>query len=524
MFVVEEKKRRVLIVDDNELNIEILANILKSSYKISVATSGERAIEIANSKMQPDLILLDIVMPEMDGYEVCTRLKNSSESADIPIIFVTAKDKDEDEEKGFELGAVDYITKPFKESSIKARVKTHIKLKEQEDMLVSFNKSLMEQTEIEVAQRMKSEKFYRIVFENSPEGIIIVDRDFKISKCNKMAASILNFNKDELIGLGFFEISSKKQLENRASQEIGLEIFDEVAGGESKSLEWAHIDRDGEEIAVLATFARLDRESRETIIMWKDMTEIKKLQTQKEIQETLLAQQSKLAEMGEMIAVIAHQWKQPISSIYLMTQLIDEIIEDDDIDRESISEYCGTIMDQTEFMTNTINDFKNFLSPNKNFVNFEPCISIYATLKILDHQLKMENIKVIIHEHEHVNIFGVENEFKQVMLNLFKNSRDAFFDNKKKLVDRDKKIEVFIVNIDDFVEIEVKDNAGGIPEHLLPNKIFEAYITTKGDNGTGIGLQISKRIIVENFKGEMIARNRDDGASFLLKIPRSKRK
>ena len=122
------KKNTILVVDDTAENIDVLNGILKDTYKIKVSLNGEKALKIAGSKEPPDLILLDVMMPDMDGYEVCLRLKSNPATAKIPVIFVTAKTEVEDETMGFELGAVDYITKPISPPIVLARVKTHIEL------------------------------------------------------------------------------------------------------------------------------------------------------------------------------------------------------------------------------------------------------------------------------------------------------------------------------------------------------------------------------------------------------------
>lgn len=131
-------KAVVLIVDDIPTNVQALALLLKEEYVIKVATGGARALELASQDPIPDLILLDVQMPEMNGYDVLKLLKQESTTADIPIIFVTGKDAVEDEEYGLELGAVDYIAKPIRPSIVKARVKTHITLKRQHDQLVGM--------------------------------------------------------------------------------------------------------------------------------------------------------------------------------------------------------------------------------------------------------------------------------------------------------------------------------------------------------------------------------------------------
>lgn len=131
------RKPKVLIVDDTPENIQVLMETLKDQYTIVAAINGEKALKMALAEPRPDLILLDIMMPEMDGYEVCRRLKADEQVQDIPVIFVTAKTEVEDETLGFELGAMDYITKPFSIPVVKARVKAHLELKILRDLEAS---------------------------------------------------------------------------------------------------------------------------------------------------------------------------------------------------------------------------------------------------------------------------------------------------------------------------------------------------------------------------------------------------
>lgn len=128
-------KQRVLIVDDAPENIHFLMEILKDQYVVLAAVNGERALKIAAKSPAPDLILLDIMMPDMDGYEVCAKLKADSKTVNIPVLFVTALSSDEDEAKGLELGALDYIAKPFNPTFVKARVRNHLALGKYRDQL-----------------------------------------------------------------------------------------------------------------------------------------------------------------------------------------------------------------------------------------------------------------------------------------------------------------------------------------------------------------------------------------------------
>ncbi|HKA44413.1 MAG TPA: two-component system response regulator [Burkholderiales bacterium] len=144
-------KPTVLIVDDTPDNLSLMTGILKGEYRTKVANNGERALQIASTLPLPDLILLDIMMPGIDGYEVCRRLKADQATLEIPVIFLTAKAEVEDEQKGFEIGCVDYITKPISPPIVLARVKTHLLLKSARDFLKDQNAYLEE----EVARRTR---------------------------------------------------------------------------------------------------------------------------------------------------------------------------------------------------------------------------------------------------------------------------------------------------------------------------------------------------------------------------------
>ena len=118
----------VLIVDDDPTNIHLLRHMLRKHYKVKAATSGQKGLEIARTEPRPDIILLDIMMPGIDGYEVCRQLKADSGTTQIPVIFITGKSEIEDEQQGFEIGAVDYIIKPFVPEIVETRVQRHLAL------------------------------------------------------------------------------------------------------------------------------------------------------------------------------------------------------------------------------------------------------------------------------------------------------------------------------------------------------------------------------------------------------------
>jgi len=177
--MLKKDNQKILIADDERFNLNMLVNILKSDYKIIIAKDGKQTIERAISNF-PDLILLDVMMPEMNGYDVCKNLKENEVTKDIPIIFITAMKEEGDEAKGFDLGAADYITKPFRPPIVMARVKAQLKMKWQADML---REMACIDVLTEIPNRQKFEDIFdmewkRAVRKKTPLSVAYIDIDF----------------------------------------------------------------------------------------------------------------------------------------------------------------------------------------------------------------------------------------------------------------------------------------------------------------------------------------------------------
>jgi len=177
-----EKKRpsyKILVVDDVARNIQILGNILSSNgFQIAYAQSGQHALNIVK-KQDFDLILLDIMMPEMDGYEVCKRLKQDEETSEVPIIFLTAKADMESIVKGFKIGGQDYITKPFNSAELLARVNTHILLREQKNQLKQVNTLLEQKVEERTAQLKKANILLKKLDHTKSDFLSIISHELR---------------------------------------------------------------------------------------------------------------------------------------------------------------------------------------------------------------------------------------------------------------------------------------------------------------------------------------------------------
>jgi len=169
----------ILVVDDTPANLSLMSSLLKDTYKVKVANCGERALEIAQSDTPPDLILLDIMMPDMDGYEVCRRLKAQESTKDIPIIFITAMADVENESMGLALGAVDYISKPFNKTVVKARIRVHMQLKRQSRLLENlvFMDALTEIPNRRALDQTFAQEWARSLRTGGPLSYILIDID-----------------------------------------------------------------------------------------------------------------------------------------------------------------------------------------------------------------------------------------------------------------------------------------------------------------------------------------------------------
>jgi PAS domain S-box-containing protein len=202
----DSDKRIVLLVDDAPVDIQTVHNILKDTYVVKIATSGARALDVAKVPPQPDLILLDIMMPEMDGYEVCGLLKADPATCNIPIIFLTGKASVEDETRGFELGAVDYIHKPFSPRVVHARVRTHVELS-------LLRAHLEEEVKKRTAELRESEQRFRTMADAAPVMIWASGTDKLRTFVNRRWLDFTGRSIDEELGYGWTDNVHSEDLE-----------------------------------------------------------------------------------------------------------------------------------------------------------------------------------------------------------------------------------------------------------------------------------------------------------------------
>jgi len=363
-------KQTILIVDDISENVDILVEVLKN-HDLVTALDGKTALEIVDEE-EIDLILLDIMMPYMDGFEVCSILKANEKTSHIPIIFLSAKDKAEDIQKGFELGSVDYITKPFNPTELISRVDTHLKLRAYE-----------------------------------------------------------------------------KNLELRVQEEI----------------------------------------------------------QRNKTKQQIIHQQAKQAALGELLMHIAHQWKQPLSSLGSINLLnIAKLKNGKTITKEEQLDSTQKTEELISFMSETINTFKNFYKPNYQNSDFFIHECVIDVLSIVEATFNFDNIKIYVHSDEKEKTFANVNEFEQILFSILNNARDIF--NFREIAEP-----IIHIEISDQ-KISIRDNGGGVDKDLL-EKIFLPNISTT--NSTGIGLYLAKEVVAKN-NATLDVKNIDNGAQFCIEF------
>ena len=228
-------------------------------------------------------------------------------------------------------------------------------------------------------------------------------------------------------------------------------------------------------------------------------------------QEEMLMQQSKMAVMGEMMDSVAHQWKQPLNALMLYSELIRNDYEEGNIDQAYIEKFRKDIQVQIDHMVNTLDEFRSFFRPNKERRDFSLLEIVNSTLFLAKDDILKNRILVKIEQTEDIVLYGYENEFKHLILNIINNAKDAFIE--QNITQR--LITIRLISSEDGKRMEIEDNAGGIPEEVI-EKVFEANITTKPEGkGTGIGLYMSRQI-AQKHHAELTVENRNGGACFIV--------
>lgn len=362
---------------------------------------------------------------------------------------------------------------------------------------ISLEVSLVEQNKLD-----------KVLLNNTKNAIFWKSKDDILLGCNNSLCDIINLQKEEIIG--------------KHIRQVMPELCQKVHDFDKFVDEFETILHHTAKKPINVIVRRknyLDKNDKEAgvVTVLSDITELKKLETQRKKDEQFIIQRSKLSEIGEMITSIAHQWKTPLVEISAIAQELQYKRKKTEISKEDTDEFVDDIMTQVVYMTNTIDDFRNFIKPSNAKSEFSVNKAIKELLHVIEHNIKYNyiDIETNYQKEQEYFMYGYPNEFKQSILNVINNAKDSII-MKKKTQDIRGKISLHVEGINESICIRIKDNGLGIDEKNL-NSIFEPFVTTKKE-GDGFGLYMVKLIIEDKMSGSIRALKCDDGAEILICI------
>lgn len=471
------KKTTILIVDDTPDNLIIVTGLLKDNHKIKVANNGEKALKIAHSENQPDLILLDIMMPEMDGYEVCRRLKADKNTKHIPVIFLTAKAEIDDETKGFELGAVDYITKPISPRILISRVNAHLNAKLIQDFL-----------------RNQMTLFHRII-ESAPNAVIVIDEDGTIVLCNSQAEKFFEYSLDEFYSKNISQLVAS----NRGIRKDGSEFPIEIS---------------------LKNLPVLNNEDAYICVVIYDVTERKRVEDAINAAKELAEDASRMK--SNFLANMSHELRTPLSAIIGYSELLKEDAQNLKLDQfVSGLEIIHSAGDYLLTLINGILDLSK-IEAGKMDVYLEDidlAEMIYDVKNIVLPMIEKNNNQLVVEcEFVSKSIHADITKIKQILFNLLSNAAKFTHDGLITL-----NIKNSTVEGKDCILFSVSDTGIGITSKQM-SKLFSDFTqadvaTTKKYGGTGLGLSICRRFCQMMGGDVTVSSVIDKGSSFTVHLP-----
>jgi two-component system NtrC family sensor kinase len=545
----------IMVVDDNPDDLKVLEDMLRQEgYEVRSFPRGRLALTAA-MRNPPDLILLDINMPEMNGYEVCEHLKSTEEVSGIPVIFLSALDETEDKVKAFRTGAVDYISKPFQCEEIQARVETHLKvhalqlaLKQQNEHLEETVAARTRELVRDITERKRAENAlraselkYRTLVLNIPQRILYKDRESVYVSCNDLYAQDLGIAADDIAGKTDFEffpleLAEKYRADDRRIMELGRTVEleeDHVTKGNLHTVftvKTPVVNEQGEVIGVLGVFT--------------DITERKRVEESLRESERQLRLAQKLESIGQLAAGIAHEINTPVQYIGDNAQFLSGAFQDlfrvierqtsaaadpaADVDvpylRSEIPNAVAQIQEGVGRVATIVRAMKRFSHPGpaeKIPMNIHQ--GIESTILVSRNEWKYVADLTTDFDPEMPPIPCVAGEFNQVILNLIVNAAHAIADVVKEYGGKGA-IRIGTRKNGDFAEIRVTDTGGGIPE-AIRSKVFDPFFTTKAvGKGTGQGLAIAHSVIVQKHRGTIRFESEDrKGTTFVIQLPLEER-
>ena len=497
---------QVLLVDDNPINLQILQKTLShSGYRLLLAHDGETALAMARLHL-PSLILLDIMMPDMDGYQVCQALKADPLTENIAIIFLSALEDSSAKVRGFSVGGVDYIAKPFQADEVVARVRNHIKIHRLERELARRNVEL----ETENLQILNAVS----------EGIIGLDRDGRVTTLNPAAAVITGWPAADALGerlaaMDLFRLDDEEPAEQDSLPYRSYQL------GQSCHSEMELIRRrDGRLLPV--SLSCTPRVEGGAVVVLRDISEwvdseeaLRHAREELESQRRHMAHMERLSTTGEMAAGIAHEVNQPLTAVANYARVAQRLLQQEPLDIERLQELMGKLDIQSVRASEVIQRLRGYVKkPELGRRTMDPNTMINEVIALADVDSRLNDVTVHFDPEQDLPTITVDVvQIQQVALNLIRNAMEATAACGR----HDHSVLVKTSRRQRRVLVEVIDWGEGVPDEL-ETKLFDPFFSTK-PKGMGVGLSICQSII-QAHGGEIgYHNNPQGGAVFYFLLP-----
>ena len=362
---------------------------------------------------------------------------------------------------------------------------------------------------------MEVETYYKTLF-NVANDAILISNDLAYVECNQKAVEMFELSREQLLQKTILDCSPELQPDGARSDEKLAMILQDSRNGKQNVFRWSFLRAGGIEFPASVSLTSFRLKNRDLVL--SSIRDISK----RVDAEGQLMQAQKMAAVGEMLGAIAHQWRQPLNTLATYISSLQAAYYNQALSKEVVERVVAGASDQITFMSKTIDDFRNFFKPSKTKGPIDLLKAIISAVKLMEAQMRHNRIKLTVKNLTGANslmVFGYEGEFIHVLVNILANAKDAILENGSKtegLAERN--IDILILGSRDLAIVEIIDNGGGIPSHLLM-KIFNPYYTTKSTSaGTGMGLYMSKMIVEKEMDGELRAENTETGARFTIRL------
>jgi PAS domain S-box-containing protein len=506
------KKFKILIIDDIKENIFALTTVLEKNpiFEIKGISSAFEALSYVDQQAV-DLILCDVQMPNMDGFEFVSMIRLRKKIADIPVIFVSAHHKDHSFiQKSKGLGVIDYLVKPIDEEELVHRLNTYYTFAMRE------HEKTKELEMLNVELVIANEQAQLIDAANAP--IFGIDTQGKINEWNLQSEKIIGFSKKEVMGLDL--VSEFIADDHKVA--VGNILAKALNGEETVNFEFSLFSKSGSRVDIVTNSATR-RDAAGQIVgvvgVGQDITELNQVRVEQESERKAAAAQiiqaSKLATLGEMATSVAHELNQPLNVIRMAAGNSRRSISKGTADTEYLNDKLKRIEEQTARAAAIIDHMRMFGREAKEELEpINPRAVVTNALDLMGEQLRLADIEIVTELAEDCpSILGHIIQLEQVIMNLLTNARDAMAES-----GGEAKITLRVYEDDEAVHITCEDTGGGIPEDVLP-RIFEPFYTTKEmGKGTGLGLSVAYGI-VRDMHGTLVVDNINGGARFTITLP-----